>query len=116
MVITTCPETFLNREADVVNFCFARRRHACGQLVAALRLVYVAFLLATPVCKFNSPDKLFRTTHASHLVPWVVKALDQLDKPEFQNTLIAKEGLWQRLNLLCMYLPLFYVAIMKLRP
>ena len=30
----------------------------------------------------NSPDKLFRTTHASHLVLWVVKALDQLDKPE----------------------------------
>ena len=37
------------------------------------------------------------------------------DKAEFQGTVIAKEGLWQRLNLLFTYLPLFYVAITKIK-
>ena len=27
------------------------------------------------------------------------------DKPAFQGTAVAREGLWQRLSLLCMYLP-----------
>jgi hypothetical protein len=33
------------------------------------------------------------------------------DKEEFVGTAIASEGLWQRLNLICMYLPLFIVAV-----
>ncbi|MBQ9535387.1 MAG: DUF998 domain-containing protein [Clostridia bacterium] len=36
------------------------------------------------------------------------------DKPQFQNTVIAKEGLWQRLNLAFMYLPLAFVAITRI--
>lgn len=36
------------------------------------------------------------------------------DKPQFQNSYIAREGLWQRLNLLCMYLPLGYIAIINM--
>lgn len=30
------------------------------------------------------------------------------DKPALQNTLMAQEGLWQRLALFCMYVPLLY--------
>jgi len=37
------------------------------------------------------------------------------DKVEFQGTVIAREGLWQRVNLLFTYLPLFYVAITKIK-
>jgi small-conductance mechanosensitive channel len=33
------------------------------------------------------------------------------DKEEFSNTAIANEGLWQRLNLIFMYMPLFIVAV-----
>ena len=33
------------------------------------------------------------------------------DKEEFAGTAIASEGLWQRINLICMYLPLFIVAV-----
>jgi hypothetical protein len=33
------------------------------------------------------------------------------DKEEFANTAIANEGLWQRLNLIFMYMPLFIVAV-----
>ena len=36
------------------------------------------------------------------------------DKPEFKNTIIQNEGLWQRLNLVFMYLPLIIVAIKHL--
>jgi hypothetical protein len=33
------------------------------------------------------------------------------DKSQFENTWIAKEGLWQRFNLLFMYLPLGMLAV-----
>jgi hypothetical protein len=36
------------------------------------------------------------------------------DKPEFKGTLIGKEGLWQRLNLVFMYLPLTLVSAAEL--
>ena len=36
------------------------------------------------------------------------------DKEEFSNTVIANEGLWQRLNLLFMYMPLFIVSGVRL--
>lgn len=37
------------------------------------------------------------------------------DKPRFRNTPIALEGLWQRLSLLCMYLPLAVLCITAVR-
>ena len=36
------------------------------------------------------------------------------DKEKFKSTWIEKEGLWQRLSLLCMYLPFAAVSIQKL--
>ncbi len=36
------------------------------------------------------------------------------DKPEFANTIIIYEGLWQRLNLLFMYAPLAVIAVKKI--
>lgn len=36
------------------------------------------------------------------------------DKPNFHDTWIAREGLWQRLNLLFMYLPLAFLAIKQI--
>ena len=36
------------------------------------------------------------------------------DKPEFENTFIQNEGLWQRLNLIFMYLPLVIVSIQRI--
>ncbi len=38
------------------------------------------------------------------------------DKPAFQGSVIALEGLWQRLSLLCMYLPLIALCITNQRP
>lgn len=35
------------------------------------------------------------------------------DKPAFQGSIIAFEGLWQRLSLLCMYLPIIALCITK---
>ncbi len=36
------------------------------------------------------------------------------DKPEFANTIINNEGLWERLNLIFMYLPLLVVSIRQI--
>lgn len=33
------------------------------------------------------------------------------DKPKFQQTIIANEGVWQRLSLLFMYVPLIHIAL-----
>ena len=38
----------------------------------------------------------------------------QTHKPEFANTVISNEGLWQRLNLIFMYLPLAIVSIQNI--
>lgn len=35
------------------------------------------------------------------------------DKPEYQGSIIAFEGLWQRLSLLCMYLPVIVLCIIE---
>ena len=36
------------------------------------------------------------------------------DKEQFQNTVLKYEGLWERLSLLCMYIPLTYKAVHNL--
>lgn len=36
------------------------------------------------------------------------------DKEQFQNTMLRYEGLWERLTLLCMYIPLAYKAVNNL--
>ena len=36
------------------------------------------------------------------------------DKQEFKNTIIDNEGLWQRLNLVFMYLPLAITAVNRI--
>lgn len=36
------------------------------------------------------------------------------DKPEFANTIIRNEGLWQRLNLIFMYLPIVVVSVKRI--
>jgi K+-transporting ATPase A subunit len=36
------------------------------------------------------------------------------DKPEFSNTIISNEGLWERLNLIFMYAPLLVVSIRQI--
>ena len=35
------------------------------------------------------------------------------DKPNYQGTIIASEGLWQRLSLLCMYLPIMALCMFQ---
>lgn len=35
------------------------------------------------------------------------------DKPNYQNTIITYEGLWQRLSLMFMYIPIAYIYIVK---
>ncbi len=37
------------------------------------------------------------------------------DKPEFSDTIIDNEGLWQRFNLIFMYVPLIMVAIRQMK-
>ncbi|MBR4732861.1 MAG: DUF998 domain-containing protein [Lachnospiraceae bacterium] len=103
----------VNDSKDVVTT--ASRIHGAGSAIGFMLMLFVPLLLA--ILSFKTGEK---ASGIMGIVSFVLALtffvlFVMADKPEFQNTVIAKEGLWQRLNLLCMYLPLFYVAIMKSR-
>ena len=65
-----------------------------SELVLAL---LIADLAAVPMQDFGIPL-------LTGIVP-IFTLFILADKPAFQGTAVAREGLWQRLSLLCMYLP-----------
>ena len=103
----------VNDSKDVVTV--ASQIHGAGSAIGFMLMLFVPLLLA--ILSFKTGEK---ASGIMGIVSFVLALMFfvlfvMADKPEFQNTVIANEGLWQRLNLLCMYLPLFYVAIMKSR-
>ena len=101
----------VNASKDVVTV--ASQIHGAGSAIGFMLMLFVPLLLA--ILSFKMGDKV---TGIIGMVSFVLALaffvlFVMADKPEFQNTVIAKEGLWQRLNLLFMYLPLFYIAITK---
>ncbi len=102
----------VNETKDIVTT--ASKIHGVGSVIGFMLLLFVPLFLA--ILSFKSGD------HASGRIAAISFILALLffvlfimaDKQEFQNTLIAKEGLWQRLNMLFMYLPLGYISIKNL--
>lgn len=93
---------------------FASKIHGIGASLGFMALIFVPLLLT--ILSFKNNEK---ATGIVSLISFVLAfALFILfimsDKPEFQNTVIAREGLWQRLSLLFMYFPLGYIAIESL--
>jgi hypothetical membrane protein len=74
----------------------------------------VLFLLSTPALydRYNAVSKPLSITAVAFGLALIFFVLFVMaDKPEFQGRWVAKEGLWQRLNLLFMYLPLAIIAV-----
>ena len=99
----------VNETKDVVTT--ASKIHGAGSVVGFILFLFVPLLLA--ILSFKGNDKICGIISViSFILAFVFFVLFILaDKPEFSNTIVAKEGLWQRMNLLFMYLPLGYISV-----
>ena len=99
----------VNETKDVVTT--ASKIHGAGSVIGFMLFLFVPLLIAILSFKNNESGLgvISIICFVAALVFFTLFVMS--DKEEFVGTAIASEGLWQRLNLICMYLPLFIVAI-----
>lgn len=92
---------------------FSEKVHGYGSVIGFLVLTLAPFLLALYGFKAE------RVTFAvCSLICFILAIITftlfvMADKPNYQNTIIAYEGLWQRLSLMFMYIPIACIYIVK---
>ena len=99
----------VNENKDVVTT--ASKIHGIGSVVGFMVVLFVPLLLS--ILEFKNNNKINGVIAiVSFIIAFLFFALFVMsDKPEFSNTIIAKEGLWQRLNILFMYLPVGVISV-----
>ena len=92
----------------------ASKIHGAGSAIGFMLMLFVPLFIS--LLSFMSNDRIAGVTAIISFVLALIffVLFIMADKPQFQNTAIAKEGLWQRLNLVFMYLPLAFVAINRI--
>ena len=99
----------VNESKDVVTT--ASKIHGAGSVIGFMLFLFVPLIIAILSFK-NEQTAIGVISIICFVAALVFFALFVMsDKEEFANTVIANEGLWQRLNLIFMYMPLFIVAI-----
>lgn len=93
----------------------ASKIHGAGSAIGFMLMLFVPLFIA--ILSFKAEDKIVGVIAVISFVLALVffVLFIMADKPQFQNTLIAKEGLWQRFNLLFMYVPIAFVAMTRIR-
>lgn len=103
----------VNESKDVVTT--ASKIHGAGSAIGFMLLLFVPLLLS--IISFKTGDKftgiIIAACFVADLVFFILFIM--ADKPQFQNTIVGKEGLWQRLNLLFMYIPFVCIAIKNIQ-
>lgn len=98
----------VNESKDVVTL--ASKIHGAGSILGFMLFLFVPLLVA--LLSFKGGEKPLGAIcifcFAAALIFFALFVMS--DKQEFAGTFIANEGLWQRLNLVFMYLPLAIVA------
>ncbi len=88
--------------------------HGAGSALGFTLFLFVPLLVA--ILSFRCGENIFGAVcmfcFASSLVFFALFVMS--DKEKFSGTLISNEGLWQRLNLFFMYLPLAILAVRKI--
>lgn len=89
----------------------ASKIHGIGSVIGFMVFLFVPLLLS--VLEFKNDHKAYGTIAIdSFIAAFLFFVLFVMsDKPLFNNTIIAKEGLWQRLNIVFMYLPIGVISI-----
>ena len=99
----------VNENKEIVTV--ASQIHGIGSVIGFMLFLFVPLLLA--ILSFKSGERSFGIVCIiSFIIAMVFFVLFVMsDKPEFAGTIIENEGLWQRLNLVFMYLPFVLVSI-----
>ena len=102
----------VNESKDVVTI--ASKIHGAGSVIGFMLFLFVPLLVGILFFK-NHNQTMGVMSIISFVLALVFFTLFVMsDKPEFKNTIIDNEGLWQRLNLVFMYLPLVITSITKI--
>jgi len=102
----------VNESKDVVTL--ASKIHGAGSVTGFMLFLFVPLLTAILMFKDNKLAMGVMSIVCFVLAIVFFILFIMADKPEFKGTLIGKEGLWQRLNLVFMYLPLTLVSAAEL--
>ena len=102
----------VNESKDVVTL--ASKIHGAGSVVGFILFLFVPLLIG--ILYYKDQDRIMGTVS---IISFVIALLFftlfvMSDKQEFQNTIIGNEGLWQRLNLVFMYLPMVITAVIRI--
>ena len=102
----------VNETKDVVTT--ASKIHGAGSVIGFMLFLSMPLIMAILSFKNNEPPfgVLGIICFAAALFFFVLYVMS--DKEEFAGTFITKEGLWQRLNLAFMYLPLAAVCVKRI--
>lgn len=102
----------VNESKDVMTL--ASKIHGAGSVIGFMLFLFVPLLLG--ILYYKDQNRMMGTVSiicfAAAMVFFVLFVMS--DKQEFKNTIIDNEGLWQRLNLAFMYLPLTITAIIRI--
>ena len=103
----------VNESKEIVTL--ASRIHGAGSVIGFMLFLFVPLLIG--ILSFKGQDKTVGIISIICFVLAIVffTLFVMSDKPEFKNTFVNNEGLWQRLNLLCMYLPLAITACKRIK-
>ena len=102
----------VNESKDIVTT--ASKIHGVGSVVGFMLFLFVPLLVA--IFSFKSKDTgMGVVSIVCFIIAFVFFVLFVMsDNPEFSDTIINDEGLWERLNLIFMYLPLLTVSIRQI--
>lgn len=103
----------VNETKEVVTA--ASQIHGVGSVIGFMLFLFVPLLLA--VLSFKTGEISFGIVCIiCFIIAMVFFVLFVMsDKPEFAGTVIENEGLWQRMNLIFMYLPFILVSIKQIQ-
>ena len=102
----------VNESKDVVTL--ASKIHGAGSVTGFMLFLFVPLLIG--ILYYKDHNRMMGTVSIlSFVVALIFFALFVMsDKQEFKNTIVDNEGLWQRLNLTFMYLPMAITAVIKI--
>ncbi len=102
----------VNESKDIVTL--ASKIHGAGSVIGFMLILFVPLLIGILYYKDQN-----RAMGAVSIICFVIALVFFVlfvmsDKQEFKNTIIDNEGLWQRLNLVFVYLPIAITAVIRI--
>ena len=99
----------VNETKDIVTF--SSKIHGVGSVIGFMLMLFVPLLIA--VLSFDNEESITGWISIACLIMAIAffVLFIMSDKEKFSNTIISYEGLWQRLNLIFMYLPLAIISV-----